>query len=723
MKKLYVRISKMKIFNLKFINQLSVVITIIISASVTSYGQSYVTSQSTGTMYPFDLFENNTTIIFEAPSASGASVPDNLSSWQNLPFAWNFYGFPVTGYYVSTNGYVTFDSAADSSHADNTLVPNIASPLSAIYALWDDLEVMEGSGATDYVKSWTYGDAPNRVHVIDFHSISPGDTAATNGTYAYAVIRIYECGDFDVVHNYANLTGLTATVGCQDSTGTDGTMVGASPSYDYPTGLVTTDSDDRVYSFYYLSQPDYNMSVLSETSSASGTYADGSSNSLTGALLNLGAQTVTSFKLNYSVDGATTQVDAISGVSISSGSYYTYTHNIAFSPPSPGVFHSIQVWASDINGANNDELPCNDTTTFNVFINAGISGSRTVLIEEYTGAWCGYCPDGHIIVDDIMASNSTVVAVMMHTGDDMETQETLDLDELFDVTGYPGAMIDRTLFSDESKIPHSRTGGAWVDHTAARINAYTPVNVSVNSTYDSNTREISATVTADFVDYAGGDMRIHLFVIENNVTGSGGGYDQSNYYSSQSSAAGGTTHPLYNEDNPIVGYIHNEVFRSAPAGIMGTSGVISAIASPGDSFSETYSYSIPTGYDEYNIELIGFVAYWDSTQLGAKEVMNAAKVDIIESGIADNINDTPFLVYPNPISSLGMVQFTLDQQSSVTASLFDVYGKQIMVMKNGELSTGKHQIAISAANLSNGVYFVQLEIDNQKEVRRIVVAH
>ena len=49
-------------------------------------------------------------------------------------------------------------------------------------------------------------------------------------------------------------------------------------------------------------------------------------------------------------------------------------------------------------------------------------------------------------------------------------------------------------------------------------------------------------------------MRIHLFVIENNVTGSGGGYDQSNYYSSQSSAAGGTTHPLYNEDNPIVGY-------------------------------------------------------------------------------------------------------------------------------------------------------------------------
>jgi hypothetical protein len=71
----------------------------------------------------------------------------------------------------------------------------------------------------------------------------------------------------------------------------------------------------------------------------------------------------------------------------------------------------------------------------------------------------------------------------------------------------------------------------------------------------------------------------------------------------------------------------------------------------------------------------------------------------------------------------GMVQFTLDQQSSVTASLFDVYGKQIMIMKNGELSTGKHQIAISAANSSNGVYFVQLEIDNQKEVRRIVVAH
>ena len=44
--------------------------------------------------------------------------------------------------------------------------------------------------------------------------------------------------------------------------------------------------------------------------------------------------------------------------------------------------------------------------------------NRNVIIEEFTGRNCGYCPDGHRIANQIMANNpGRVWAVNIHSGD------------------------------------------------------------------------------------------------------------------------------------------------------------------------------------------------------------------------------------------------------------------------------------------------------------------
>ena len=424
--------------------------------------QSYVYTQTTGTSDPYNFAEGTTTTIFEPPTSSGASLPDQLSSLVPLPFSWQFYGSAVSGYYASDNGYITFDNTSPSS-STNDAPPTAAGPNNAIYAFWDDIEINNGSGATDYVKFWTYGEAPNRVHVIQWFSVTPGDAGVT-GDWLYAAIRIYECGDFDIVHNYSQaVTGMTATVGCENSDGTDGTLVAGSPSLDYPSITSPEGTDDIVYRFYYGAQPTTDLQVISEsnlsTNITSGSYTLG------GEIYNGGSATVTSFDLNYTVDGGSTVTMAVTG-SISANGTYTYSHSTQMSAPSAGVFHDIKIWASNING-NSDELTCNDTLSKSVFVNTGTSAARKVLIEEFTGTWCGYCPDGHLVVDDIISNGYNIAAVMIHSGssDPMEIPDGAAIDTYFDVTGYPGAMIDRTLFSGQDKLPHSR--GAWRETPAA----------------------------------------------------------------------------------------------------------------------------------------------------------------------------------------------------------------------------------------------------------------
>ena len=87
-----------------------------------------------------------------------------------------------------------------------------------------------------------------------------------------------------------------------------------------------------------------------------------------------------------------------------------------------------------------------------VFVFSGIAGgestlpTKRVLIEMFTGAWCGYCPDGHVYLDNIITQHGDlIVPVLIHYSDAMAFNDGIRT--LFNVTGYPTAMIDRVLFA------------------------------------------------------------------------------------------------------------------------------------------------------------------------------------------------------------------------------------------------------------------------------------
>lgn len=658
--------------------------------------QSYGYATSTGTADPY-AYSNTGTAILSVPAQ------DILSSAQTIPFTWSFFGTPVTSYKASDNGYITFDAAASVSYAANTTIPAAGGPNNAIYAFWDDLGVVAGTGSVDEVRTFNYGTAPNRTHVIQWYSVTP----ASGTGFLYCAIRLHECGDFDIVLNYGTATGMTATIGAENATGTTGVMV-EGPSYNYPA-LAAAGDDDIVYSFH-SDAISYDAAI---TSSDFGSFVPIGANTVSGSFANYGSQAITSYNLNYSVDGGAAVTESVTGVNIAAlGGTGTYSHGTPLTIANGGEQHTVCVWIDNING-NADERTCNDELCADIFSNNGVSASTVkVVIEEFTGAWCGWCPDGAVIMDDIITANGgNVIGISIHDGDAMEYSEGIRTE--FGVTAYPNAMIDRKVFPGEPDEPHSR--GSWASNANAQLTRYTPVEVSVAFTYDAPTRTITATVTADFVDYASGDMRFVMMITEDNVTGTGTGYDQTNYLNT---TAG---HPYYGAGDPIIGFVHNHVLRANEPGVFGNAGVIPSTTAPGSTYSETFTYVVPATCDETEISVIGFVSYSDQGVIGGREILNADAKEFSMASIHEQELIGSLSIAPNPVDDQFTINLDLRESMNADIVIYNITGQQVSKIASGTFTEGHQSIQASIGDLAPGVYYVTFLTETHSLTEKLVI--
>ena len=190
--------------------------------------------------------------LFEFRGAAAAvMVPpanDVLSARQKLPFAWKFFGQAVDGYFISDNGYVTFDPAATTSVAANTSLPSVTAPANSIFAFWNDFRLEAGHGQwVGHVYTATLGAAPNRVHVIYWMGpIAKGDDFATS-SYNF-LLSLHENGEFEATFASGRKGApLKATIGAISADG-KAAILAEGPTFDYPT-VGYGGADDVNYKF------------------------------------------------------------------------------------------------------------------------------------------------------------------------------------------------------------------------------------------------------------------------------------------------------------------------------------------------------------------------------------------------------------------------------------------------------------------------------------------
>lgn len=147
-----------------------------------------------------------------------------------LPFSFIFYGTAYNTVWVSTNGWLSFGADPGTDGPSNTAIPNASTPNSAVYAFWDDLNLVSADSAN--IMYQFLGTSPYRVCVITWKdaringAIQPGVLQPLN-TITFQIvlsengligIQYKDCAVGDTVYNW----GRSATIGIENSTGTAG---------------------------------------------------------------------------------------------------------------------------------------------------------------------------------------------------------------------------------------------------------------------------------------------------------------------------------------------------------------------------------------------------------------------------------------------------------------------------------------------------------------------
>lgn len=652
--------------------------------------QGYYFIGEVGTDAPYFYDEPGTDII--------TSGNDVLSTWQTLPFTWDFFGLPVTGYYASDNGYITFDQGATTSDPNNTAIPSSGGPNNAIYAFWDDLQL--GSGV---VRSWTIGLAPNQIHCVQWFNVAPSGGGSLTTT-----LRIYEGGAFDVVEDIGSGVQFTtsATIGAEDAFGSDAVVIPSAPNTQFPE-KTSDNADDLIYVFIEGQQADWDLSV--ESLNLSQTLAAGT-HTLSGNIRNYGSNNVSTLKVKYQIDnGPVEEYTKTTLILTANGGGDIFTHSVDINLPNTGQFYQLKVWCDGLNG-NMDENNDNDTLTIDLITILGNTRPKRFLMEKATATWCGYCPAGKIGFEEVFTTYpDQAVGVSIHTGDALDANT--DYPAFFKVSGIPTSYLDRrgANFNTDPKVYPTALPGS----VSTRLNETASVGVEVYNQYDPNTSTITGTIVARFVDYALGDLRMVVMVTEDSIVAA-----QANFFN------GDPGHPFENEPPTITDYIHNWTLRAVPLGEFGTAGIIPSLVNPNETYTQNFSLTVPAGWDINNIHFVGAVIDYND-DFRKQKVLNAAQSGF-DNGVAaqPEVEVTQIVdVFPNPVAGIGVARVDFSKKTEATFSIFNAYGQKVQELAHANYLPGTHHIYFDSQSLANGVYMLHAETEFGTLTRRVVVAH
>jgi len=298
--------------------------------------------------------------------------------------------------------------------------------------------------------------------------------------------------------------------------------------------------------------------------------------------------------------------------------------------------------------------------------------NKKVILEEYTGIYCTYCPDGHAIAQALKDQYpNDVFLINIHTGGyanpqgsdpDFRTDFGAALDAQASVTGYPSGSVNRQYFSDLSMGGGTAMGrGQWNTAASRVLDQSSYVNVGVEASINVQNNELTVHVEGYYTgDSPQSTNYLNIALMQNNTLGT---------------QTGGGMGSDYN-------HMHRLVHM-----VTGQWGEVISTTSTGSFIDETFTYTIPAEYNEIGVELseLEVVAFISETEQdiisGAEaiptydglEYSNDASLLSIEDNLNGNCGETvsPIVVIQNsgtdPISSLS-IEYSINSGSSETYS-------------------------------------------------------
>ena len=101
-----------------------------------------------------------------------------------------------------------------------------------------------------------------------------------------------------------------------------------------------------------------------------------------------------------------------------------------------------------------------------------------------------------------------------------------------------------------------------------------------------------------------------------------------------------------------------------------------------------------------------FLNYLDATAVNTKEV---------------KVKTTDISLAPNPASDFAILNFDLEKNANVQATIFNLIGQEKIVLPIQQYPQGKNEINFNLSQLASGTYFVRMEIDGNIVTRKLII--
>jgi N-acetylneuraminic acid mutarotase/thiol-disulfide isomerase/thioredoxin len=331
-----------------------------------------------------------------------------------------------------------------------------------------------------------------------------------------------------------------------------------------------------------------------------------------------------------------------------------------------------------------------------------VTTEKKVLVEEFSGTWCGYCPYGVDILHALENSYGDRVAIITyHNGDPMVNTRSNQVISDLKVTSYPSASIDRIQYPGETKIPISRS--LW-DGKVREILDNTQSGVSIeikNKYFQEDTRRISFDAEVTFLQAMQGDYRLLLVQTTNNRI-----YDQ----------------VKYNPTTILRGYVHDHVASGVFPDSRGYTLGDGSMIEPQTKFTEKFSF---TSVDSLP-ELSDLTLFVYTRNDGPGPVLQVH----VETMLQNLVSTQPVELagsfaleqnFPNPFNPSTMIRYNVPNRSSVTLTVTDVLGRTVATLVNGVVNEGLHSVNFDANGLQSGNYFITLRSGDFVQTRSMTL--
>ncbi len=441
------------------------------------------------------------------------------------------------------------------------------------------------------------------------------------------------------------------------------------------------------------------VSPLATDASAFGTV--GSNKTLSCTIQNTGLSAMTSYTINYK-DGANPVVSQTVSGSVTSFAYNSTTFTTQYNIASAGA-HNLKVWVTLAGDTDHSDDTLTTTITGVSFMPA-----RSVVMEEPTGTWCGWCVRGVVYMDSIYKAHpNDVVPISVHNGDPM-TVTAYDAGIGTLISGYPSLVVDRKEVADPQNAFTMYTKYIS-DFGFATVNLPTPT--LVGSTLTVNSSIVPATNLT-------GEYRLALVVTEDRVHSTAGGtWDQKNYYAVGGS---GNATPMANAEynfNTLPGTIpsstmyYDFVAKDIVGGFDGATGTLPASMTAGTTYSHPFTWTLPSGTNPFKLRVAVLLIDKNSTN---SKILNAKMTNVYPAGVS-TIAKNEFIeavAYPNPAKDVINLDLTLTERMNTTYSVVDMMGNTIETVNLGKLNSGLSTISINTSAYAKGMYSISIKTEN-----------